>query len=320
MCSIMAGPTPMSAPAAAIIRSFRPPSPSRRSRASACWSGPAWSKREREALLLQAAVQVADRLGVSSLHVTFLTREEWQLAGELGFLQRTDQQFHWRNEGYGSFDDFLAALTSRKRKAIRKERREALEGGVEIEWVTGRDLTEAHWDAFFAFYMDTGSRKWGTPYLTRACFSLLGETMADRILLVFAKRSGRYVAGALNCDRPGRAIRPLLGRARGSPLPPFRGLLLPGHRVRHRPQARAGSRPARKARTSSPAAICRARPIAPITSPIPACAAPSPIISSASGARSPGRSRCSPRNRPTAVKSDGVIPAQRVSSSPGGWL
>jgi hypothetical protein len=153
---------------------------------------------EREAILLQAAVQVADRLGVSSLHITFLTREEWQLAGDLGFLQRTDQQFHWRNDGYRSFDEFLAALTSRKRKAIRKERREALEGGVEIEWVTGRDLTEAHWDAFFAFYMDTGSRKWGSPYLTRACFSLLGETMADRLLLVLAKRSGRYVAGALN--------------------------------------------------------------------------------------------------------------------------
>jgi hypothetical protein len=159
---------------------------------------PGVEQGEREAILLQAAVQVADRLGVSSLHITFLTREEWQLAGDLGFLQRTDQQFHWRNDGYRSFDEFLAALTSRKRKAIRKERREALEGGVEIEWVTGRDLTEAHWDAFFAFYMDTGSRKWGSPYLTRACFSLLGETTADRLLLVLAKRSGRYVAGALN--------------------------------------------------------------------------------------------------------------------------
>jgi len=159
---------------------------------------PGVEQAEREAILLQAAAQVADRLGVSSLHITFLTRDEWQLAGELGFLQRTDQQFHWRNDGYRSFDEFLAALTSRKRKAIRKERRAALDSGVEIEWVTGRDLTEAHWDAFFAFYMDTGSRKWGSPYLTRACFSLLGQTMADRILLVLAKRSGRYVAGALN--------------------------------------------------------------------------------------------------------------------------
>ena len=124
-------------------------------------------RAEREALLLQAAVQVTDRLGLSSLHITFPTREEWELAGEIGFLQRTDQQFHWRNEGYASFEDFLAALASRKRKAIRKERREALDGGIEIEWVTGSDLTEAHLDAFFAFYMDTGSRKWGSPYLTR---------------------------------------------------------------------------------------------------------------------------------------------------------
>jgi uncharacterized protein len=153
---------------------------------------------KREAILLQAAAELTERLGVSSLHITFLTRSEWELAGKLGFLQRTDQQFHWRNEGYQTFEDFLAALSSRKRKAIRKERREALSDRVEIEWVTGPDLTEAHWDAFFAFYMDTGSRKWGSPYLTRTCFSLFGETMADQILLVLAKRAGRYVAGALN--------------------------------------------------------------------------------------------------------------------------
>jgi hypothetical protein len=153
---------------------------------------------EREGLLLQAATQFADRLGVSSLHITFPTQDEWRLAGELGFLQRTDQQFHWRNEGYASFEDFLGALTSRKRKAIRKERREALAGGIEIEWITGGDLTEAHLDAFFAFYMDTGSRKWGSPYLTRSCFSLLRESMADRMLLVLAKCAGRYIAGALN--------------------------------------------------------------------------------------------------------------------------
>ena len=147
---------------------------------------------------MHAAVQVTDRLGVSSLHITFPTRDEWQLAGEMGLLQRTDQQFHWRNESYPSFDDFLASLASRKRKAIRKERREALEGGIEIEWVTGSGLTEAHFDAFFAFYMDTGSRKWGSPYLTRECFSLLGESMGDQMLLILAKRAGRYVAGALN--------------------------------------------------------------------------------------------------------------------------
>jgi predicted N-acyltransferase len=152
----------------------------------------------REAILLQAAATLTEQSGVSSLHVTFLTESEWQLAGKLGWLQRTDQQFHWRNEGYASFDDFLNALASRKRKAIRKERREALQDGIDIEWMTGRDLTEAHWDAFFAFYMDTGSRKWGMPYLNRRFFSLIGESMADQILLVLAKRAGRYVAGALN--------------------------------------------------------------------------------------------------------------------------
>src|SRR6188474_2173841 len=153
---------------------------------------------KREAILLHAAVELTERLNLSSLHITFLTRAEWELAGKLGFLQRTDQQFHWQNNGYQCFEDFLAALSSRKRKAIKKERREALSGGIEIEWLTRRDLTEAYWDAFFAFYMNTGSRKWGSPYLTRPCFSLFGETLADQILLVLAKRAGRYVAGALN--------------------------------------------------------------------------------------------------------------------------
>ena len=153
---------------------------------------------ERQALLLQAAVQVSARLCVSGLHITFLTEQEWQLGGELGFLKRTDQQFHWQNEGYSSFDEFLGALASRKRKAVRKERREALTADIAIEWVTGHELTETHLDAFFAFYMDTGSRKWGTPYLTRECFSLLRDSMADKMLLVLAKRAGRYIAGALN--------------------------------------------------------------------------------------------------------------------------
>ncbi len=151
-----------------------------------------------ERLLLQGGAALTDQLDVSSLHITFLTRDEWRLAGELGYLQRTDQQFHWRNASFDSFDDFLSALSSRKRKAIRKERRDALAGGIEMEWLTGNDLTEAHWDAFYAFYMDTGSRKWGSPYLNRAAFSLLGQTMADQILLVMAKRGGRYIAGALN--------------------------------------------------------------------------------------------------------------------------
>ncbi len=155
-------------------------------------------RAEREAILLQAAAMLADRLEASSLHVTFPTHEEWDLAGSLDFLQRNDQQFHWRNEDYRSFEDFLAALASRKRKSIRGERKRATENGIEIEWVTGADLTEAHWDAFFAFYTDTGSRKWGSPYLTREFFSLIGETMRDQVLLVLAKRNGRAVAGALN--------------------------------------------------------------------------------------------------------------------------
>ena len=153
---------------------------------------------ERQALLLEAGRTLTNRLGVSSLHITFMARDEWQLAGELGYLQRKDQQFHWHNNGYGSFDDFLSALASRKRKAIKRERRAALSDDIEIEWLTGSDLTEAHWDAFFAFYMDTGARKWGRPYLTREAFSLLGDTMADRLLLVMAKRGAGYIAGALN--------------------------------------------------------------------------------------------------------------------------
>jgi predicted N-acyltransferase len=153
---------------------------------------------EHEFLLLKAAAALAQRGHTSSFHVTFLTREEWVLAGQLGFLQRIDQQFHWQNRDYECFDDFLAALSSRKRKTIRRERQEALPAGIEIERVTGNDLTEAHWDAFFAFYMDTGSRKWGSPYLNRNFFSLISERMADHILLILAKRDGRYIAGALN--------------------------------------------------------------------------------------------------------------------------
>ncbi|MGA2567271.1 MAG: GNAT family N-acetyltransferase [Pseudolabrys sp.] len=148
--------------------------------------------------LADALVEITTASELSSTHVTFLTEPEWRALGERGFLQRTDQQFHWENADYASFDDFLGRLASRKRKTIRRERKEAIEPGIEVCWLTGSDLTEAVWDAFFAFYMDTGSRKWGRPYLTREFFSIVGEKMRDRIMLVMAKRAGRWIAGAIN--------------------------------------------------------------------------------------------------------------------------
>lgn len=150
------------------------------------------------ALLAAAIQQVTVQFEASSAHLTFLTEQEWDALSGMKFLRRTDQQFHWQNNNYESYEDFLAALSSSKRKALRKERRRALENDIEIEWLTGSDLKEEHWDIFFDFYLDTGNRKWGTPYLTRQFFSLIGERMADRVLLIMAKRQGRYIAGALN--------------------------------------------------------------------------------------------------------------------------
>ena len=148
-------------------------------------------------VLTTAAVSACRQLKCSSLHVTFPLESEWRAMGEEGLLQRQDRQYHWANDGYRDFDDFLSRLSSSRRKTIRRERRDAVQG-LEIEALTGGDLTEAAWDAFFAFYQDTGSRKWGRPYLNRRFFSLIGEGMADRVLLLMAKRDGRYVAGALN--------------------------------------------------------------------------------------------------------------------------
>ena len=148
--------------------------------------------------LADALVDICRRSHASSVHVTFPTEPEWNLLGARGFLKRTHQQFHWENAGYDSFESFLAALASRKRKVIRREREDALAAGVSVHWLTGADLTESVWDAFFNFYMETGSRKWGRPYLTRPFYSLVGERMADRILLVMAKRNGRWIAGAIN--------------------------------------------------------------------------------------------------------------------------
>jgi predicted N-acyltransferase len=153
---------------------------------------------EVRSTLVAGLRSLRDQTGASSIHATFLQQADLEAFISEDFLRRDDQQFHWLNDGYGSFEDFLGALASRKRKAIRRERRDALGNGITIEWVTGSDITEAHWDAFFAFYMDTGSRKWGRPYLNRRFFSLMVVRMADRVLLVMAKRNGRYIAGAIN--------------------------------------------------------------------------------------------------------------------------
>jgi predicted N-acyltransferase len=153
--------------------------------------------------LLAAGASAVSQLGASSLHITFLTQAEWRAAAALGFLQRNDQQFHWENHGYSSFDQFLGELSSAKRKNLRKERAAVFADGVAFEWLTGRDITEAHWDRFFAFYMNTGSRKWGRPYLTREFFSRVGDSMGEQIVLILAKRGGRYIAGALNFSGEG---------------------------------------------------------------------------------------------------------------------
>ena len=149
-------------------------------------------------LLLQGAKQVATELNLSSVHATFLQPEERMLMEADGLLIRTGEQFHWVNETYENFDDFLAQLSSRKRKAIRKERKGATENDLTFEEITGDAITEEHWDAFFHFYIDTGNRKWGTPYLNREFFSLLGEAMPESVVLFMVKRAGRYIAGALN--------------------------------------------------------------------------------------------------------------------------
>ncbi|MBI1418726.1 MAG: GNAT family N-acetyltransferase [Limimaricola sp.] len=150
------------------------------------------------AALLQGAVQIAAENRLSSLHVTFCTEAEALAGAEMGLLARTGQQFHWENPGYGSFEDFLAELSSRKRKMIRKERAEAQGFGGQIVQLTGKDIHPEHWDAFWAFYQDTGNRKWGTPYLTRRFFDLAHERLRDDMLMVLALDDGRPIAGALN--------------------------------------------------------------------------------------------------------------------------
>lgn len=150
-----------------------------------------------ETALVAGAVQIAEENHFSSLHVNFVTEAESEELSRIGMLLRTDQQFHFVDEGYGDFDGFLAALSSAKRKNLRKERAKAQEG-LTFRHLTGDMITEDDWDAFYLFYLDTGARKWGSPYLTRESFALIGERMADKVLLVMAYEDGLPVAGALN--------------------------------------------------------------------------------------------------------------------------
>jgi uncharacterized protein len=157
---------------------------------------------EARAALISALISAVENSGMSSLHVTFATRTETDLLEQVGFLTRTGVQYHWTNAGYAGFDDFLTALNSRKRKAIRKERAAVAEYNLAIRAYEGTELTSKHWDAFFAFYMDTGGRKWGRPYLNRKFFARIAESLRDRIVLMLAEKDGHPVAGALNFKGP----------------------------------------------------------------------------------------------------------------------
>jgi predicted N-acyltransferase len=148
--------------------------------------------------LLNAALAMTRMVEASSLHITFMVEDEWSAAAECGFLRRTDQQFHWVNRGYSSFDDFLADLSSARRKTLRKERDAIRAAGIEFDWLSASGITEHHWDVFFEFYMRTGSQKWGHPYLSREFFSRVGATMGESVVLIVARRGRRPIAAALN--------------------------------------------------------------------------------------------------------------------------
>jgi predicted N-acyltransferase len=150
------------------------------------------------AAMASALEQACESLGLSSVHVTFCAEDEWNGLGDAGWLRRIGMQFHWENEGYTSFDDFLGALSSRKRKVLRRERRDANAAGLTFHALSGSEIAERHWDAFYAFYHATVDRKWGSAYLTRSFFSLLGERLGDRVVLMYAENDGKPVAGALN--------------------------------------------------------------------------------------------------------------------------
>ncbi|MSO72374.1 MAG: N-acetyltransferase [Rhodospirillaceae bacterium] len=159
---------------------------------------PEADRREAQTTLLAGMIALARRLKVSSLHVTFPTEAECDLMTTAGFLARIGEQYHWKNENYASFEDFLGALSSRKRKAIRKEREKANGAGVAITTLVGADIKATHWDAFYRFYLNTSERKWGQAYLSRAFFELLGERMEGAVVLIMGEESGQPVCGALN--------------------------------------------------------------------------------------------------------------------------
>lgn len=154
--------------------------------------------QQTQGLLASALAALTDRMEASSAHITFLDEATWNHLGDLGYLKRMDQQFHWQNQGYKNFDDFLATLTSRKRKTVRKERRQARDSGLTFKTLRGDDISEADWDRFFAFYLDTGSRKWGDPYLNRAFFSELGAKLSQTCVLTVASDGASDVAAALH--------------------------------------------------------------------------------------------------------------------------
>lgn len=155
-------------------------------------------QRQNRELLAAGIAQLANQLELSSAHITFCEEQPWQDLGKGTYLQRVGQQFHWLNDGYKTFDDFLGALSSRKRKSIRKERQKVHAIGLDIRILSGSDIKEEYWNAFYQFYLATTDKKWGESYLRRSFFSLIGERLGDRVVLVMAFDGDRPVAGALN--------------------------------------------------------------------------------------------------------------------------
>ena len=241
--------------------------------------------------MIDMLAKIAGDNRISSVHATYCTEADWKRFGEHGWLLRLGRQYHWHNNGYGCFDDFLAALASRKRKAIRKERESVRREGLSVRALCGDEIKPEHWDAFFAFYMDTGGRKWGSPYLTRSFFDILGIDHGRQGRAGDGR--GRRPPGRRRAQPQGRrhALRPLLGLPGEPRLPAFRGLLLPGDRLRHRPwpAARRGRRPGRPqdpTRLSAGADL-----LGPLDRRSRTSAAPSTTSSSRSGRPSSRRSR-----------------------------